>query len=57
MCLTRCVQAAAYPEALEVVNDVQGYGLRMTKLQAAVAYEQDNTNRTLLPIPIPILPS
>jgi len=36
-------KAAAYPEALKVVHSVQGYATRMTKLQAAIAYEQEDT--------------
>lgn len=36
-------KAAMYPEALKVAVAVQGNRQRMTKLQAAIAYEQDET--------------
>jgi len=36
-------KAAMYPEALKVALTVNGHRQRMTKLQAAIAYEQDDT--------------
>ena len=32
-----------YPEATKAALAVQGYATRMTKLQAAISYEQDDT--------------
>mmetsp|Transcript_28198 Transcript_28198/g.47253 ORF Transcript_28198/g.47253 Transcript_28198/m.47253 type:complete len:668 (-) Transcript_28198:51-2054(-) len=36
-------KAAMYPEATKVALAVQGYATRMTKLQAAISYENDDT--------------
>mmetsp|Transcript_20723 Transcript_20723/g.45407 ORF Transcript_20723/g.45407 Transcript_20723/m.45407 type:complete len:659 (-) Transcript_20723:542-2518(-) len=36
-------KAAMYPEATKAALAVQGYATRMTKLQAAISYEQDDT--------------
>ena len=40
------LQAAMYPEATKAALGVQGYATRMTKLQAAISYEQDDTMGT-----------